>query len=115
MSNSYALYSSENKEVIEFTIPEGQGQRVRVKLRHSGLQNSKQCMTQSESLYYSYKDPIISRIKASPKNDNAPPTPSKNKICPTGNTDETSFITLSSIANVAIATTIKKLPRKFSF
>jgi hypothetical protein len=48
-------------------------------------------------------------------NANAPPTPSKNKICPTGNTEDTSFITLSSRAKAAIATTIKKLPRKFSF
>ena len=55
------------------------------------------------------------RIKANPENVRAPPKPSRNRICPTGNADETSYITLSSTANVAIATTIKKLPRKFSF
>ena len=53
--------------------------------------------------------------RSNPVNASAPPTPSKNKICPTGNTDDKSFITISSRAKVAIATTIKKLPRKFSF
>ena len=60
------LYSSESNEVVEFNIPEGQGQRIRVKIRHTAMPNSNQCMSESESLYYSYKDPMISRIKASP-------------------------------------------------
>ena len=65
--------------------------------------------------FYLNKKISFRRIKANPANVRAPPKPSRNRICPTGNADETSFITLSSTANVAIATTIKKLPRKFSF
>ena len=85
LQNSYALFdngeyimlkpkdvlvSKYGKEVVVIEIPEGQGLRVGLVLKHvpPGAQiTGTTCTHESDPLYYAYKNPLISRIKAAPK------------------------------------------------